>query len=398
MTHDAALTLANCLEAIERHELTLDEYLERHPDQLSPLVDLVPVAQRLCAAPGVRPSPDFRADARARLLAQLPPRRSHRVRISILNWARVIPSAARQDTVTIGGLRLIRVLAVLAILIVLSTSVVVASAQSLPNEVLYPVKISIEQVRLAFSPDQLTRSELSLGFAGERLSEVQRLIERDQASAATGALDAFAEQIQSAAAMAQSLPVTLERETWLAHLQGSMDQLDVELSSSERNLPESVQPAVQRAHAALRTVPPQVTPEAPPTLTPTPTPTPTSTDKPEPPTRAPRLAPSPQPGVLPTVRPTRAAPPIAPTATIHWPTFEPTRWPIGAPTRRPTPIATWHPTFVPPTWPTHPPLATPELADAAARSDTTHLADLAVDVAPHTRRGYGRRRAGNLVN
>ncbi len=401
MTNDAALTLANCLEAIERHELTLDQYLARHPDQHRLLTELVPLAQHLRAAPMITPSLDFRADARRQLISQLSPRRSSRAGTLTRNWARVIPSAARNlrarltdrvvnteiprrrshsatlrgpssmaprnDAVRIEGLRLVRALAVLIILVVLGSSAVVASAQSLPNEVLYPVKIAIEQVRLALSPDQLTRGELSLNFADERLNEVQRLIDRGEGTKAAGTLDAFAEQIQSAAELVHGSPSSAERETLLVRLQISIDRSDEMLVNSEGQLPSSARPAIQRAHAALRAVPPQSPPAVSPTSTLTPTPTPTSTDRPEPPTRAPRPTATPQPGVLPTLRPTRAAPTTAPTATTHWPTFEPTHWPIGlptlwatlVPTQWLTPIATWHPTFVPPTLPTRSPLATP---------------------------------------
>ncbi len=267
MTNDAALTLANCLEAIERHELTLDQYLARHPDQHLMLTELVPLAQHLRAAPAVTPSLDFRADARRRLISQLSPRRSPRTGTLTRNWARVIPSAARNlwaglttqalhieiprrrphsaalrgltsaaprnDTMRIGSLRLVRALAVLIILIVLGSSVIVASAQSLPNEALYPVKITFEQVRLALSPDQLTRGELSLNFADERLNEVQRLIDRGEGTEAAGALDAFAGQIQSAVEMVHSSPASAEREALLARLQTSIDRSDEMLANSE---------------------------------------------------------------------------------------------------------------------------------------------------------------------
>lgn len=339
MTPDAALTLADCLDAIERREVTLDEYLARHPDQRVPLSELVPVAQRLWAVPHVRPSPDFRADARARLIARLPPRHAPR------------PAPSRRLRLT-----LMRALAVVMALVVFSGSVVAASAQSLPNEPLYSVKITIEQVRLALSPDVAARSELSLGFAGERLNEVQRLIERGQEAEVGDTLDAFAAQIQSAADMARNLPAGADRDVLYNRLRQSADRSAAVLSDNEVRLPASVLPAVARAREALRAVPPRDTPDEPvpvPTETQLPTPAPTMTLVPTPQstrTRVPPMTATPQPSVPPT-----------PTASVtftlpahHWPTVAPTWWPTHVPAAWPTPPATSQPTVEPPVWPPTP--------------------------------------------
>ena len=352
MTNDAALMLANCLEALERRELTFEQYLARHPDQQAALTELVPVALRLRAVPRVRPSPDFRADARARLIAQLPP---------------------RHLTGTRRAGRLMPMLAVLAVLIVLGSSIIAASAQSLPNDPLYPVKITIEHVRLALSSDQLTRGELSLGFAGERLSEVQRLIDQGRGDDAADTLDAFARQIQSAAEMAHNLPVGADRDALLARLRQSADQSAVVLADNEVRLPASVQPAMARAREALRAVPSDAAPvpppasTEPPTATSTPTVTATATPHPRP-LRTPLPPPdvTPQPGPPPTlpgpVVPVTATPAIHHWPTpVHGPTFVPTTWPTLPATGRPSvEPPTWPPTRTPwatidpwPTWPAH---------------------------------------------
>jgi hypothetical protein len=327
MTPDVALALADCLDAIERREVTLDEYLARHPDRRLALSELVPVAQRLWAVPHVRPSPDFRADARARLIARLPPRHA--------------PRRMR--------LTLVRALAVVIALVAFSGSVVAASAQSLPTEWLYPVKITFEQVRLALSPDVAARGELSLGFADERLSEVQRLIERGQGAEVGDTLDAFAAQIQSAADMARNLPAGADRDVLYNRLRQSADRSAAVLSDNEVRLPASVQPAMARAREALRAVPPRDPPDEPvplPTETQLPTSAPTATLMPTPQaarTRVPPMTATPRPSVPPT-----------PTASLtftlparHWPTPPPTDWPTPPATRQPT----VEPSVWPPTWP-----------------------------------------------
>jgi len=133
MTNDTARILANCLDAIEQQESSLEECLAQHPDQCLTLSELLPVAQTLRSAPAVMPSLDFRMDARQRLLARLPARRSRHV-----TWA-----SKRLISLQVG--------LILLMVVTLATSVVTASAQALPNDVLYPVKRTIEHFRLALA-------------------------------------------------------------------------------------------------------------------------------------------------------------------------------------------------------------------------------------------------------
>ena len=53
MTTDLSLELADCLEAIERNELTGDECLARYPAQRTSLSELLPVAALLRSARAV---------------------------------------------------------------------------------------------------------------------------------------------------------------------------------------------------------------------------------------------------------------------------------------------------------------------------------------------------------
>ncbi len=231
---------------------------------------------------------------------------------------------------------------ILLVDVLLGSSVVVASVQSLPNDVLYPVKRTIEQARLAFAPDSASSGDLRLTFAAERLDEVQRLIDRDRGADATIAIDDFADQMQSVVSIAHSMPDTLERATLIARVNESIQSSEVVLSKTQVRLPESAQVAVRRARAVLAERPddprgtqPSVAPLVPTEVIPTRTATRHATPMPS--------------RTLPNV--TRDAPGWLPTPVEH-PVDPPTRQPIPLPTRQPTVLPTNQPqrrTWVPPT-------------------------------------------------
>lgn len=328
--------LADCLDAIEQRGSTFDECLVGYPDHSAALADLLPIASALRSAPAVAPSPEFRAKARRRLVARLP--------------ARSVPAAPRRSLVPVLVLRrpaFIMVL-IVAVVVMLSSGIVAASAASLPNDLLYPVKIAVEELRLSLSPDSLNRSNLHLAFAAERLDEIDRLISADRGSDAPIALDNFTAHIRAAASIANAVPDTANRNALAEHVNTSIDQSDVTLTQVAPQLPLSVQPAIRRAQETLQSArQPEgrhESPAVPPASTPTMIPTIM-------PTRTPALIPTPTP--TPT-RPPVGNPPIG--TPPPWPTAIPTQWLTHAPTQwptyHPTIVATLRPVHFPTTWPT----------------------------------------------
>jgi hypothetical protein len=368
MMNDTAQVLANCLDALERPGVTMEQCAAPFADQAGSLVELLAVAQTLRSAPAVTPSLDFRVDARQRLIAHLPARRSRRARMV--------------DRCSAWGWRLVnrKILVwwaafILLIGVVLGASVVVASAQSLPNEVLYPVKRTIEQARLIFAPDTATSSNLYLAFATERLAEVQRLIDRGRGAEAASAIDDFAAQMHSAVAITQSVPDTVERTSLLARVDESIKSSDAVLSRTQEQLPASAQVAVQRARAVLaeRTYDPHdLQPPLLPLVSTVTSPAQTVT-----PHATPVLS-----RTLPSV--THGSPRWMPTPVEHHPVNSPTDRPTALPTRQPaamptnrpphrtlmppmlrTQIPFVRPTYLPPSFPMRMPSALPPVTPLA---------------------------------
>ncbi len=73
----------------------------------------------------------------------------------------------------------------LAIVVVLVIGTGFASAQSIPGDILYPVKIAREQTQLLFVTDPAQRLELQLANDTERVGEVETLLEHSRSSEIT---------------------------------------------------------------------------------------------------------------------------------------------------------------------------------------------------------------------
>lgn len=106
----------------------------------------------------------FRSELVARVEATGP--RAHRPRFALF-------PAFRPSTLA----------ALCSVIIILGASGVSFAAQgALPGELLYPVKIATEKVRVATAQNDVQKTELRLEFAGRRLNEVQALINKGTAT------------------------------------------------------------------------------------------------------------------------------------------------------------------------------------------------------------------------
>lgn len=163
--------LARCLDDMARTgdiEASLRPY-PRWTDRLRPLLETAQAARRAyCIVPE---PPGGLADGRARMLAAASQRALHHTaptvrrsaprRFFIPRWAAVM------------GL-------VLMSIIVLGGGIVRAAADSLPGDWLYPVKWTVEDARMAFASGNVARTHLALEFVGERVTEMQVLVEAER--------------------------------------------------------------------------------------------------------------------------------------------------------------------------------------------------------------------------
>lgn len=173
MSRNIEEALAKSLEMVEAGEATPEEILGLYPELRAELEPLLALSAELRAMPKVeaparlrgyrrpvfRPAP-VKEPGWRRLLPQFGPS---------LRWATPLAQAA----------------AAIAVLFAAAGGTMVASANSLPDDALYPVKLAVEDARLALAPNDSARAALELSFAARRLDEVER-------AAALGRTDAVA--------------------------------------------------------------------------------------------------------------------------------------------------------------------------------------------------------------
>lgn len=94
----------------------------------------------------------------------------------------------------------VRALAICALVVGALAGTTVASADSMPDDALYPVKIAAEQLRLALAVAPADRAAVELSLAEHRLSEAEQLASRGRESGALVATSAYAAHLASAAA------------------------------------------------------------------------------------------------------------------------------------------------------------------------------------------------------
>lgn len=169
-------SLERCLQDLARSgdiEACLKRY-PQHADRLRPLLEMAQLARDYYKF--VPEPPGGLLSGRERLLAAAAQQRAR--------------TASRSDTVarTVRGqgkrLTLVTrfvgvLLAVVVSLAALGGGIAWAAGGSLPGDLLYPVKITVEDARLAFTSAPRDQIDLALGFAEERVGEIQGLLETE---------------------------------------------------------------------------------------------------------------------------------------------------------------------------------------------------------------------------
>ncbi len=168
MGRSVAHILAECLDAIERGELTPAECLARHSQHRVELEAILATAQLLRDAPLPAPRLEFRQGARTRLLNRLPQRRPGRLRLPALaDWA-LRPAAVRVPAT---------LALVVALLVLGGSGVAYAWHHSLPGDQLYTLKLAVEDARLAAAEDE-EQVKIHLRGVQSRVREIEALAER----------------------------------------------------------------------------------------------------------------------------------------------------------------------------------------------------------------------------
>ncbi|MCP4167750.1 MAG: hypothetical protein GY759_17920 [Chloroflexi bacterium] len=193
MRRNPAEQLALRLQALESETLDLTADQQQGQDEI--VHDLSLLAWELKHLSGKSPSETFRTHSYQQLVGEIKKPRPKTV---------MIPDVIRYLERVLTGLMSAHVpapvwaVALALMLIVTSSGVALASAEALPGDPLYPVKISIEEIRLT-TTDDAGDVALQTTFAQRRLNEIEALIMAGRLEDVPVAAERFEIQITDAA-------------------------------------------------------------------------------------------------------------------------------------------------------------------------------------------------------
>jgi len=175
---EIGLILQDCLERVQSGQVTLEGVLREHPDladELRPLLESALWVQMRKAT--LDPRPGYVNASRRRLVDQIRQEQAAGVAPVRARGMHAIGETLR----AIGGQRRLAVqvvvVIVLMLVVVAGGAGAVRTAQgSLPGDLLYGVKTSLEKADVALAGDEATKAEREIGLAKRRLEEIQALI------------------------------------------------------------------------------------------------------------------------------------------------------------------------------------------------------------------------------
>jgi hypothetical protein len=178
--------LNNCLEDLKAGK-SIESCLEHYPEQATELKPLLHTARLLLPAAIIQPRPDFRAQARSRFRSllyseTLPKKRP-------VTW---VPRWATTVALVIG-------------LLMMGSGTVAAAGYSMPDEPLYPLKLTAERIQLQLTTSSADKATLYASLVERRVVEIIQMAGEGntrQIEATTQRMD------QSLTALAQLAPQT----------------------------------------------------------------------------------------------------------------------------------------------------------------------------------------------
>ena len=155
--------LNTCLDRITLKGDTIEQCLESYPEQAVELEPLLRAALSIKEVSSIEPRPEFWQAAKARLLSALAAKEKKRER-------RLLPLWSWQWRWAVA-------VAMILALFLAGGGTVMASSDSLPGDLLYPVKTATEKVRAFFTFGDEAKANLHMKFAERRVKEIESLAE-----------------------------------------------------------------------------------------------------------------------------------------------------------------------------------------------------------------------------
>lgn len=231
--------LDECLTQIQSGGASIADCLKAHPEHEGFLLSHLTIALQTHDLMGPpEPSEEFTARTKIRLMNQVRAMQS-----------KSLPSDTKKPKRLLGIMRPAFAYASLLVAFVLMVSgigVASASASALPGDLLYGVKLGIEETRLAFSQNPVSDAELLIEFADTRLEEIIVLTETDRASDVEQALAGYEDIISRIINLSSEGELDSETET-LDKIHFGLDHQQEVLERVLVNAPDSATKGLENA-------------------------------------------------------------------------------------------------------------------------------------------------------
>ncbi len=156
--------LDECLERLLVNGETIEQCLQRYPEPAADLEPLLLTALATRQAIAIQPRAEFKASARYQLRSALQEAASRRRHLSF-SW---LPRWATAVAIVLGTL-------------MMGGGTVAAASYSMPDDLLYPVKLATEQAQLTLTPSDIGKAELCAKFAARRVAEIIHIANKGDA-------------------------------------------------------------------------------------------------------------------------------------------------------------------------------------------------------------------------
>jgi len=233
MVNDFEGILSECIDRIVKGG-TVEECLQRYPEHAPDLEPLLQTAAAARQAGAVQPRPEFKAAAGYRMRAALRDKANRRAPggWAHLNW---LPRWA-------GATAL-----VLVILIFGATGTVAAASNTLPGDMLHPVKLAGEHVQMAFTFSDEGKAKLYIKFADKRADELVSLaavaspdLIEQAAARLTSNLESLQALATSGSAPADAAKAAELEQDLVRHAARSLEALDKAQEGTQDSSKEAV--------------------------------------------------------------------------------------------------------------------------------------------------------------
>ena len=230
--------LANCIDEIRAGKSTLEDCLAKYPHLGDELPSLLKIAADI-QPERVTPSEGFIKRTENRIFKEMQPSAAAAEPrgVDIFGWLKPLILAKR----TVAAI-------IISALLITGGTTAYAAQESLPDSALYPVKVTTEKARLAFTPSDAGKAKLHIAFAERRVQEMAEMGRRGKAEELAGLTDALTHHLEQAKNLTgavadegidtQELIVSLE--------QSATRQLGI-LEAALDEVPEQIKPSVEQA-------------------------------------------------------------------------------------------------------------------------------------------------------